>query len=162
MMTTIRIEQYRNGQEIEIYQLIKKVYDEFVAIDYSEKGNKVFYNWIEPAKIALRQKDRINVWVAFIETKLVGIIEVRDNNHIALLFVDKEHHGRGIAKQLFHESLKECMQRDPNLDAFFVHASPYSGPIYRKLGFVETDTMKEEFGIKYWPMKMKIAKAPEL
>jgi GNAT superfamily N-acetyltransferase len=156
MMATIRIEQYRSGQETEIYQLIKKVYNEFVAIDYSEKGNKVFYDWIEPVKIASRQKDRVNVWLAFIETKLVGMIEIRDNNHISLLFVDKEHHGQGIAKQLFYESLKECIHRDPNLDAFFVNASPYSVPIYRKLGFVETDTMQEEFGIKYFPMKMKI------
>jgi hypothetical protein len=38
-MDTIKIEKYQNGQEIAIYKLIKRVYDEFVSLDYWEKGN---------------------------------------------------------------------------------------------------------------------------
>ena len=36
IITSIKIEPFQKGQEIEIHQLIKKVYDEFVAIDYSD------------------------------------------------------------------------------------------------------------------------------
>jgi GNAT superfamily N-acetyltransferase len=157
-MNAIRIEKYQSGQEIMIHQLIKKVYDEFVSIDYSDEGNRFFYEWIKPSKIAERQCNQINLWVAFIDLKLVGLIEIRDNKYISLLFVDKDYQGHGIAKKLFIKSLKEIIQRDPKLDKFYVHASPYSIPIYKKLGFIETDNMQEENGMKYLPMEMTIEK----
>ena len=157
-MSIIRIEKYCCGQEEMIYKLIKKVYDEYVSIDYGERGNAFFYDWIQPSKIAERQLKRINIWLAFKDSELAGMIEIRDNKFISLLFVDKLYQGQGIAKRLFKESLKEIMQREPGLDKFYVHASPYSIPIYRKMGFIETDTMREENGIKYLPMEMTIEK----
>jgi GNAT superfamily N-acetyltransferase len=157
-MNTVKIERYQSGQEIMIYQLIKKVYDEFVSIDYSNEGNRFFYEWIKPSKIAERQRNQINIWIAFIDSKLVGMIEIRDNKYISLLFVDKEYQGKGIAKKLFEKSLKEIIRRDPKLDKFYVHASPYSIPIYKKMGFIETDDMQEENGMKYLPMEMTIIK----
>jgi|WetSurMetagenome_2_1015567.scaffolds.fasta_scaffold142758_2 predicted GNAT family N-acyltransferase len=157
-MDTIKIENYQNGQEIEIHQLIKKVYDEFVSIDYSDEGNKFFYDWIEPSRIAERQKDQINLLVALLDSKIIGMIEIRDNKYISLLFVDKQYQGLGIAKRLFHESLKTCTQRDSILDKFYVHALPFSIPIYMKLGFIETGCLQEDNGIKYLPMEMMINK----
>jgi GNAT superfamily N-acetyltransferase len=157
-MNTIKIEKYRSGQETMIYQLIKKVYDEFVSIDYSEKGNEFFNNWIHPSKIAERQLNQLNIWVAFIDSILVGMIEIRDNKFISLLFVDKKYQGLGVAKRLFEEALKEITHRDPTLDKFYVHASPFSISIYKKMGFTETDIMQEENGIKYLPMEIKIKK----
>ena len=154
----IKIEKYQKGQEIAIYQLIKRVYDEFVAIDYCKEGNNFFYNWIQPSKIAERQLNQTNVWIAFEARELVGMIEIRDNKFISLLFVDKIYQGQGIAKRLFNESLKEIIKRDPVLDKFYVHASPYSIPIYKKMGFIATDNLREENGIKYLPMEMKIKK----
>jgi len=155
-MDTIKINKYQKGQEIEIHRLIKRVYDEFVSIDYSDEGNKFFYDWIAPSRIAERQKDQINLLVALWDSKIIGMIEIRDNKNISLLFVDKQYQGQGIAKRLFQESLKICIQRDSKLDKFYVHASPFSIPIYLKLGFTETDTMQVQFGIKYLPMEMKI------
>ena len=155
-MNTIKIEPFQKGQEFEIHQLIKKVYDEFVAIDYSDEGNQFFYDWIQPNRIAERQKKQNNLMVAFIDNRIVGMIEIRENKNISLLFVDKKYQGFGIAKKLFQESLKTCIQRDPNIDMFYVHASPFSIPIYKKLGFVEAGTMQEEQGIKYLPMEMEI------
>jgi predicted GNAT family N-acyltransferase len=86
------------------------------------------------------------------------MIEIRDNKYISLLFVDKEYQGKGIAKKLFEKSLKEIIRRDPKLNKFYVHASPYSIPIYKKMGFIETDDMQEENGMKYLPMEMTIIK----
>jgi len=157
-MSIVRIEKYQYGQEEMIYQLIKKVYDEYVSIDYCEEGNTFFYDWIQPSRIAERQLNQTNIWVAFKDSELVGMIEIRDNRFISLLFVDKIYQGQGIAKRLFNEVLKEIIQRDSNLDKFFVHASPYSISIYRKIGFIETDNMREENGIKYLPMEMTIKK----
>jgi GNAT superfamily N-acetyltransferase len=152
----IRIAKYRSGEEKEIYELIKKVFDEFVAPDYCEAGNKFFNDWIQPSKIAERQHNNRNIWLAFDDKELAGMIEIRDNTYISLLFVDKKYHGRGIAKKLFQDALKEVISRVPDLEKFYVHASPFSIPVYRKMGFVETDVMQEANGIKYMPMEMTL------
>jgi len=157
-MNETNIEEYQAGQEFMIYQLIKKVYDEFVSDDYTDEGNRFFYSWIDPYKIAKRQQNEINILVASDDSKIVGMIEIRDNDRISLLFVDKEYQGQGIARQLFQASLKKCLKKDPKLKMFYVHASPFSIPVYRKLGFIETDEMQETMGIKYLPMEMKINK----
>ncbi|MBN2612374.1 MAG: GNAT family N-acetyltransferase [Bacteroidales bacterium] len=157
-MDTIKIEKYQKGQETEIYQLIKRVYDEFVSYEYTMEGNQFFYDWIQPDKIAQRQAENRNMLTATSGIKIVGVIEIRDNNRISLLFVDKEYQGQGIAKRLFHESLKFLIQNDSAPGKFYVHASPCSIPIYKKLGFIETESLQENHGIKYMPMEKKIKK----
>lgn len=157
-MDQITIVSYQPGHEKDIHKLIKKVYDEFVSMDYSEAGNRFFYDWIEPSKIAERQKNQRNILVAVADAAIIGMIEIRDNKYISLLFVDKTYHGKGIAKKLFQEALKNCLQKDPGLEKFYVHASPFSIPVYEKLGFVGTDIMQEENGIRYLPMEMVINK----
>ena len=132
------------------------MYDEYVSIDYSDNGNLFFYDWIQPTKIAARQESRNNLWVAYDDKRMVGMIEIRENKNISLLFVDKEYHGQGIARKLFQEALNISIERDPSLQTFYVHASPYSIPIYHKLGFVAQDEMKMEHGIKYLPMEMQL------
>ena len=155
-MSPIKISPFQKGQEVLVHNLIKKVYDEFVSIDYTKEGNDFFYDGIKPSHIADRQSKQINILVAMDDSQIVGMIEVRNNNTISLLFVNKDYQGKGIAGNLFREALKIYKQRNPNLDKFYVHASPFSIPIYKKLGFVETDVMQEENGIKYLPMEMTI------
>jgi GNAT superfamily N-acetyltransferase len=155
-MTKVCISPFCNGQEQKIYQLIRKVYDEFVAKDYSEEGNRFFYDWIQPARIKVRQKEQINLYVAMVDKEIAGMIEIRNNDHISLLFVDKGYHRQGIARMLFKKALKKCLLKDKTLDKFYVHASPYSIGAYEKMGFVATDSLQENNGIKYLPMEMQI------
>jgi predicted GNAT family N-acyltransferase len=157
-MTKVRIEKFKAGQETMIYELIKKVYDEFVSLDYSEDGNQFFYDWIQPSRILERQQKHRTILTAIVDSIIVGMIEIRDNNTISLLFVDKAYQGQAIAKKLFQKSLKECFKKDKKLDKFYVHASPFSIPVYNKLGFTGTDVMQENNGIKYLPMEMEIKK----
>jgi len=157
MNETIKIINYKIGDEEELSNLIKRVYDEFVAPDYSEEGNKFFTNFIVAKNFILRYKQKNNIiLIAEVNNCKVGMIEIRDNNHISLLFVEKEHHGEGIAKQLYYEALIKCKKKDKNLNKFYVHASPFSIPIYEKLGFNKTDEMQEQFGLIYLPMEMEV------
>ncbi len=155
-MKNIEISDYHSGQELEIHNLIKRVYDEFVSVDYSPAGNQFFYDWIDPSKIAERQLFKRTIFIALADSEIIGMIEIRDNNTISLLFVDKTFQGQGIARKLFHTALKSCLLNDPTLEKFYVHASPFSIPIYKKLGFAETDIMQEQNGIKYLPMEKLI------
>ena len=156
-MNSIQIDKYQKGDETKIYQLIKKVYDEFVASDYTSEGNIFFYNWIQPAETAKRQSEGRIMLVAKSKKNIVGVIEIRDYNRISLLFVDKEYQGQSIAKNLFHKSLESCIQKDSTITKFYVNASPFSIPIYKKLGFIEVNSLQENNGIKYLPMEIDIS-----
>lgn len=157
-MNNLIITLYEEGFEYEINQMIRRVYDEFVAPDYSDEGNLYFYEWIKPENIAERQKENRNILIAKVDNKLAGMIEIRQNNRISLLFVDKQYQKHGIARQLFERSLKNSLINDPDLNRYFVHASPYSIPVYKKLGFIETSEMMIQNGILYLPMEMILSK----
>jgi len=155
-MKTVQISGYQIGQEYAICQLIRKVYDEFVVPDYTDEGNCVFYEWIAPEKIAERQQKSKSLFVAKANDVIVGMIEIRDNHHISLLFVDKAFQGQGIAKNLFQASLANSLLIDPKLKSFSVHASRFSIPVYQKFGFAATNSLQKENGISYLPMALII------
>jgi len=155
-METIEIKEYQKGEEAEISELIKRVYTEYVAPDYSDKGNEFFYEWIKSENILARQEKQRQLWIAKIGKEIIGVIEMRENTYVSLLFVDKRYQKMGVAKQLLDELIKACKQRDPEKEKIKVHASPYSIEIYKRLGFKNTDIMQEENGIKYMPMEKKI------
>lgn len=155
-MESIQIEEFSPGQERAVYRLIRKVYDEFVAVDYIEAGNLFFYDWIEPEAIAARQLNGVNILLAKAGSKVAGMIEMRENNTVSLLFVDKTYQGKGIARKLLDQAIAMCLQREPKPAEIYVHASPFSIPVYQSLGFKATDVMQEQHGIKYLPMKMII------
>jgi len=157
-MKSLKISKYETGLEVLIYRLVKKVFDEFVATDYTDEGNRFFYDWIQPSKIAERQLKDQNILIAKVGSEIVGMIEIRDNNTISLLFVDKAYQRQGIAGKLFARSLANCLKRNSALNKFYVNASPYSVPVYQKLGFSEIKKMQVKFGIKYFPMEMNITK----
>lgn len=108
------------GQEFEINALIRRVYDDFVAPDYSAEGNHFFYDWIAPKNIAKRPLQSRAIFVATCNSQTVGIIETRDNNRVSLLFVDKDFLGRGIARGLFGTALRYCLDKAPGLYSFHV------------------------------------------
>jgi len=152
----ITIERYSAGMESGLSQLVRKVYDEFVADDYTDEGNQFFYQWISAENIASRQSAENNIFVAYCAGELAGMIEIRSNENISLLFVDKQYQGKGIARKLFGKALEMCRNRNPKLSEFYVHASLFSVPVYEKLGFEKMDEMQEEHGITYLPMKTEL------
>lgn len=156
MINAIKIDPFKIRQECAINELIRRVYDEFVAPDYSIDGNECFYDWILPGKIADRQKNCVNLFVATVDSQIVGMVETRDDKYVSLLFVDKLYHRMGIAKALFKTALENCLSRDSTFKKFYVHASPYSINVYVRLGFKDTGGIRVENGIKYLPMEMDL------
>lgn len=131
--------------------LIKRVFDEFEAPEYSRKGIDEFYNSIYDKEYL----SNLCIYGAFLDKKLVGVIATRSNgSHIALFFVDGKYHRRGIGRQLFETVLKNC-----TCDKMTVNSSPYAVPIYHKLGFCDTAEEQTVNGIRFTPMELKI---PEL
>lgn len=147
------IKSFSLGQKEEINTLICTVFRDFVGFEYTEEGNKVFNDFIEPEKMVQRYKNGNIILTYQIDSKIIGMIEVRDNNHINLFFVDKDHHNKGIGRKLFNEVLVRINGKTNFIE---VNASPFSEKIYSKLGFKRTSGKTEKNGIICIPMKMEL------
>jgi GNAT superfamily N-acetyltransferase len=86
--------------------LVWHVFKEFEAPEYSDEGIREFQSFIAAGSVKDRMRNnRLLLWGYWDDDKLVGTIAMRPPCHISLLFVDKEHHRRGIAKNLIRTAL---------------------------------------------------------
>lgn len=150
-MSDLVVEEFNPSEVNEIYNLIRETFDEFVGKDYSLQGQNTFYDFIEPEKIVSRFQDGNLILVGKIDHEIVGMIEVRDNNHICLFFVGKDYQGQSIGKRLLQSAVESVKGKTTSLEA---NASPYSEKIYFALGFKKVGELEERDGIKFVPMKM--------
>ena len=134
-----------NRKQIEdALPLVFDVFCRYEAVNYPKNGKEAFYNAIHSEEYL----DMLTAYGAFDGDKLTGIIATRNEGaHIALFFVDGEYHRRGIGRELF----EACLAENVN-SRITVNSSEYAADIYRKLGFVQTDEIQEEDGIRYIPM----------
>ncbi|PKM52299.1 MAG: histone acetyltransferase [Firmicutes bacterium HGW-Firmicutes-7] len=147
MNDTIVVCPMKADDAIAVQNLIKQVFDCYIGPDYSLEGVKTFYEMIRPENVINRlENQQHKVFIAKERDELVGIIETRDDSHICLLFVKKQHHKKGIAKKLFKEAFDES---SPEIT---VNASPYAVTIYEKLGFTKIAGELIKSGITYIPM----------
>jgi GNAT superfamily N-acetyltransferase len=137
--------------------MVNNVFDEFVGIDYSEDGKETFKNYICPKNILERLNNKTsNFYVAKYIDEIIGILEMKNKNHVSLFFVKKEFHGKGIGKKLFDNYIKKLKQENNGIKTITVNSSFFAEKIYSKMGFMKTDEMQEKDGIKYIPMGNKL------
>jgi len=140
--------------------MIRDVFMEFEAPDYSKEGIEEFLRFLEPDEIQEKLDDKsLRMWVCEVADRSSNATDAKNNgeiigaiaaseDHINLLFVAAQHHRKGIARQLV-----ETMKDNYKPSYITVNSSPYAVEAYRKLGFTETDTEQQIKGIRYTPMK---------
>jgi GNAT superfamily N-acetyltransferase len=138
------------GEETRVCALVERVFREFVAPDYGPRGIQVFFEFANPQSMADRTGPEQVIVVAELGADIVGMIEMRGCDHIALLFVS--HRRRGIAKELVRLAVRECRRRKPDVRQITVNSSPFAEPIYRRMGFTSTGPVQEKMGILFVPM----------
>ena len=148
--------EIHQGEETKVYRVIIDCFNEFIASGYSDEGVAEFEKYVEPDRMRERLSQGNFIIVALKHEIIVGVIEVRSNNHIALLFVEKKHKHRGIAKKLIELAVRKCKQRKSDVGAIEVNSSPYAIPFYEKLGFVKINTEQLVNGIRFTPMTLKL------
>ena len=137
-----------------VLQLVWNVFEEFEAYQYNAEGVREFQNYIEYSSIKrLMENSEMMMWGCFHNGKIIGMIATRQSNHISLLFVDKKYHRQGIARTLY-KKLIEYAEND-DYSEISVHSSLYAVEMYKRLGFVATDTEQQKNGIRFVPMKHK-------
>jgi len=138
--------------------LVNDVFLEFVAVDYSEQGKNAFKDYLDKKYDEVfsdLESGHKKMWGYFVDDKIIGVIATREVSHIALMFVDKHHHRKGIAKKLFNTVLEE-LHEEQDTTQITVNSSPYAVATYECLGFVKIGEQQEKDGIIYVPMKRSL------
>ena len=154
--------EYFNIRDIELndieeaLELVKNVFMEFDAPDYSQEGVDEFINQIIENKDFIKKiETREQIMIgAFHNNKIIGVLSISIRNHISLVFVDKKYHRIGIATKLFDEILSRSKLK--NIDKIKLNSSPYARAFYEKIGFVATDVEQIKNGIIYTPMELNL------
>ena len=160
MDDTVLFRKMKAGDEDAVSDLVIRTFNEFIAPGYSSEGIKEFLRGTNPEDFFWRVQQGQLILVAVVKDEIVGVIQIRNYDHISLLFVDAKYHRRGIAKGLFQEALKICRDHAPGLAEVTVHSSPYAVPVYKKLGFQQLQPEQVKNGIRFVPMALYL-RAPE-
>lgn len=132
--------------------MVWKTFLRFEADDYTEEGIQSFQDFItDPVLYKMFRKGYYQIFGAFYKNEIVGMISLRDNTHISLLFVDEKYHYQGIGRALM-EYLENYLVTEMGEYKLTVNASPYGIDFYHKLGFQDTDVEQTKEGVRYTPM----------
>jgi ribA/ribD-fused uncharacterized protein len=142
-----------------VYALVRDCFAAFVAPDYGAEGIATFDRYIQPDALRARAASESFVLIAVDGAQVVGMIEVRDFQHIALLFVAAIYQRRGIARSLFRQALAVCRANRPDLGEVTVNSSRYAVPVYERLGFCPVGGYQVRDGIGFMPMILKLSQA---
>lgn len=128
----------------------------FEANDYTEEGIESFQNFITDTVLhRMFVMGAYQLFVAYENGRVVGMISLRNETHISLLFVEASCHNRGIGRALI-EYVCDYVRNEEGYWKITVNAAPYAVGFYHKLGF--RDTMEEQAseGIRYTPMERSL------
>ncbi len=151
-MATIVFREMNVGEEQAVCDLVRKVFNEFVASDYQEEGIEAFFHFANPSAMRKRMQSGGFVLVARQSDVLVGMLEFFPPDRIAMLFVAVPQ--QGIAKQLLTRATNKARTLNSDLKKVTVHSSRYAEPIYLKMGFHKVGNVTTERGITYIPMEL--------
>lgn len=135
-----------------VSRLILDVFNEFIADEYSDEGLAEFTRYVQPSALVERSRTNHFVLLAVKQSQVVAAIEIRDNAHVALMFVDARFHRSGIARELLQRSISLARPAKPGLDRVTVNSSRFGVAIYEKLGFRQTGPERTINGIVFIPM----------
>jgi GNAT superfamily N-acetyltransferase len=154
MSTPLLYRLMQPGEETAVYDMVAAVFSQFVAPDYSPEGVQEFLKYA--GGLAERSKSNHFVPLAVAQGQIAGMIEVRNYDHISMLFVGRDYQGQGISRALLDRALERCRREKPELSAVTVNSSPYAISIYVRLGFRATGPEQVIHGIRFTPMSLPV------
>ena len=154
MSDTLTYRAMEPGEEAVVVDLVLRCFDEFVAPGYVQEGVDEFHRFARA--LPHRQGADHLVLVAADGDELGGMIEMFEDRHVAMLFVDRTFQRRGIAGELTRRALAICRSRNPQLDSLTVNAAPTAVAVYERLGFRPTEPEKTVNGIRFVPMTLAL------
>lgn len=152
----IHYRMFRPHDEPAVCHLVASVFMEYIAPLYEPEGIAEFLQYASPHETTRRLHHDHVMLLAEHHERIAGVIELRDHDHISLLFVDTAYQRQGIAHALVQRALEMCLQHKPDLKTFTVFASPNAVPAYERFGFHVTQPEQTRNGIRYVPMALDV------
>jgi GNAT superfamily N-acetyltransferase len=143
-------------REEEAEKLVLSVFDALVAPCFTEQGRKTFHDFVSQFAFSRRPRKRLTL-AALRQGEIVGIIEVLEGSHVALLFVSVELQGQGIGKTLVQKAVQQCRRDNRGLSALTVNSSINAVKAYESMGFSPTSGEQEKDGIRFVPMTLMLS-----
>lgn len=140
----------------EAMELAWKTFLEFEGDVYPPEGIRSFEDFITDSTLKrMFIMGAYQVMAAYDNKKMVGMISLRNETHISLLFVDRCYHRRGIGRALVSR-ISGYVKEEIGKNRITVNASPYGVSFYHRLGFQDMEPEKQRDGIIYTPMLLAI------
>lgn len=141
----------------EAMELAFRTFLQFEGDVYPPEGIRSFEDFITDSSLKRMFVNGIyQMMGAYVKGKLVGMISLRNQTHISLLFVDGRFHKRGIGRALISR-LSDYVREEEGLSRMTVFSSPYGVDFYHRLGFRDLGPQKQQDGIIYTPMVLQLA-----
>ncbi|WP_058302154.1 GNAT family N-acetyltransferase [Gorillibacterium timonense] len=137
-----------------VIKLVKDSFDTQVSPNYAPEGIHEFYKYIDLNATNERLSNGHQIYVASSDELMVGIIEVRNMNHISMLFIHNDFRGLGIGTALIKYIVDRF--RIQNVKTITVNSAPNSVDFYRKQGLRCMEEEKTINGIRFTRMMIEI------
>lgn len=125
-----------NLEENELLEIIDLFYGTIHSTNKEGYNQKQINTWAPEEIDISKWKKRISKNVLFIamdKNKFIGFGELRPTGCIDMIYVHKDHIGRGIGKKLLNELLRKA--KELNMDEIFTEASITAKPFFEAQGF---------------------------
>lgn len=130
-----------------------RVFLKFVAPGYCEQGVNSFRDFVTDNTLYhMFMAGSYHLFGAFDAGRLIGMITLRGEQHISLLFVDEKYQHRGVGAALIDIAGQFACGKSGGC-RLTVNAAPDAVGFYRRIGFLNTDTEQLADGIRYVPMQ---------
>ena len=135
-----------------------RTFMQYEACDFTPEGVESFQDFITDTVLyKMFVLGSYQLFGAYDNSRMIGMLSLRGETHISLLFVDEQYHRMGIGRGLI-EYVSEYVHTEEGHGSITVNAAPYATGFYHRVGFVDTDVEQACDGIRYTPMKRSITK----
>lgn len=130
-----------------------RVFMKFEANDYTHEGIESFQDFITDSVLyRMFVMGTYQLFGAYDNGRMIGMITLRNETHISLLFVDEKYHRRGVGRTLI-QYVSDYVRNEEGHGFMTVNAAPYAVEFYHRIGFTDTDGKQFNDGIWYTPME---------
>jgi GNAT superfamily N-acetyltransferase len=150
----MRIEAASVADAEEISALIVELSEPFYTSPSREGAEPFLASVTTEAVRGYLSADNFSYYVAWSNSKIAGVIALRDSSHLFHLFVAKPFQGKRLASQLWSIVKSEASQAG-NPGEFTVNSSLNAMPVYEKFGFVRQGEVQSMHGICFQPMRLR-------
>ena len=140
----------------EVSALVLSGFDTYIAPEYTSQGIAEFRKYAETAALVERANQDHFIVIATRDDIIVGMIEMRQNNHVALLFVAEAFQRQGCSRGLLGYAVDHIQRQGGPLERITVNSSRFGVPAYEALGFRQTGPERSVNGILFTPMAMRL------